>query len=265
MRKLLWLLAGGAFLVSPAVGHAQIFNTSGQTSVCTTGAFRVCASVTMFVDASTNSIVMRVANLGGDPTVGGFIGEKSTLTAIGFFHSDPADAWEGTLSSFNVSYVTGAGIQDVTDVTSDWTTPATDIKTLSGVDTELSAGTDQGHKGGIVCEDPGPPSANHRETCQDQLFDIQPNYVQFTYTFSQPTVDQFSFNNLQLRFHAQQLGPDGEGSIKCDTTRPPGDEYACEVVPEPITTVLLATGLAGMGGAGYLRRRRRRGQELVDD
>lgn len=37
------------------------------------------------------------------------------------------------------------------------------------------------------------------------------------------------------------------------------------VVPEPITTMLLATGLAGMGGAGLLRRRRRKGLEVVDD
>jgi hypothetical protein len=47
----------------------------------------------------------------------------------------------------------------------------------------------------------------------------------------------------------------------------PLDDYFCEstwvVTPEPTTMILLASGLAGLGGAGFLRRRRRRNR-LVD-
>jgi hypothetical protein len=40
-------------------------------------------------------------------------------------------------------------------------------------------------------------------------------------------------------------------------------ENCVSAVPEPITMVLLGTGLAGVGGAGLLRRRRKNGDVVT--
>ena len=47
------------------------------------------------------------------------------------------------------------------------------------------------------------------------------------------------------------------------TTDPNGGISECAVVPEPITLVLLATGLLGVGGAGARRRRRERNSSNI--
>jgi len=45
-------------------------------------------------------------------------------------------------------------------------------------------------------------------------------------------------------------------SYQCRTGDAPGSEHYCEVIPEPVTMVLLGTGLAGIGGVALYRRRR---------
>lgn len=229
-------LAALGLIARPAAGQTVEFDM-----LCTTGAFQVCTSVHVTLVNGT-TLRMRVWNLQG------LIGQGSTLTAVGLFHPTPQAQFTGTATLSTVKYVTSGGEMFVTG---DWQSPASDISTLGGVFAELTTGSETGHKGGIVgCTDPGPTSANHRMTCLSWP-DIP--YVEFTFDLSG---DQWDMDNLAVRFHAQQLGDDGEESIKCDTTLPEGNEYHCSVVPEPVTLALVGSGLAGVVGVGWLRRRR---------
>jgi hypothetical protein len=88
----------------------------------------------------------------------------------------------------------------------------------------------------------------------------------FVFTFDPAFNDDLT--QLALGLHFRE-GPDPAcGSNKMwiapnnDATGPDGGSYAANcgpttVVPEPITMTLLATGLAGMGGVGALRRRKK--------
>jgi hypothetical protein len=74
----------------------------------------------------------------------------------------------------------------------------------------------------------------------------------------------FTFDDVLVRsewgfaMHTQAIDPNlyPPGSIKCVEGTP-----NCEtnVVPEPVTMILLGSGLAGMGGMGVIRRRKKDG------
>lgn len=230
VKKLLALAAVGTVWASPA--RADFF----FDNYCVTGAFPVCASVRVF--STPTKLTIQVWNLNGT------FGVPHTLTAIGLYHS--GSPFTGTLSNYRAYHVTGSG---TTDITGKWVLGSQSINTLAGIQLEAATGTNTGHQYGIVgCTDPGPASANHISTCQS--FPGTP-YVQFEFN----TSTQFSTNNLQLRWHSQQVAV--VGSLKCDTGGA-GNYPPCEVVPEPITMVLLGTGLAGLGGSGMIVRRRRK-------
>ena len=241
LKGLMTVVLATAAFATPIRAQSQLF----FDGYCVFGSFQVCASVRVFSEG--NTLRMRVWNLEGTPIPGSdpveTFGDTHTITAIGLYHS--GTPWAGTVLSHSVTY-------DGSDITSFWTEPANDIGTLGGIVVELSSGTD-GNAGIIGCSITG-GNAPKWSTCTS--FDGDP-YVEFTFNVSQ----EFVLADTELRWHSQQLGLDEEMSLKCDTGGA-GDYPPCVVVPEPRTSLLLASGIVGLGLAARRRRRNQTGLEL---
>jgi hypothetical protein len=241
-------LAAAGLLGGPA--QAQTFGTDVEIheerffdGYCVMGAFQVCASVRLFSDG--NTLRMQVWNLEG------IMGDAHSMTAIGLYHS--GTPWSGKVMSYSVTH-------DGNDISSFWSLKrgAQDINNLANVKLELKAGT-QGNSGIIGCTNPG---GNQTKWSTCGSFPGQP-YVEFTFNLN----SHFALGDgTQLRWHSQQIYADNGGnrdlSLKCDTGGA-GEYPGCipmEVVPEPVTSLLLGSGLLGLGAASRHRRRRQRNE-----
>jgi hypothetical protein len=83
--------------------------------------------------------------------------------------------------------------------------------------------------------------------------------VTFNFTTNGTAWDP-SLSAISIR--AKDLTQSTGNTTECWTDTSPGGRPAtCVTIsPEPVTMTLLATGLAGMGGAGFFRRRRNQQQ-----
>ena len=205
-------------------------------SYCIMGSFQVCASVRVFTQAGGNELVMQVWNLEGS------LGVAHTITSIGLYH----------LGSVPTKIALKSAYYGATDVTGSWSAQGgNDIKTLGGIDLQIRTGTG-GNSGINGCTTL--PGGTKWNTCNS--FPAAP-YVQFTFEVGLGGTGSYAVGSApELRWHSQQIGPN-EISLKCDTGGA-GDYPDCNVVPEPISMVLLGTGLAGLGAL----RRRRKGLDI---
>lgn len=214
---------------------------------CSSGAIRTCASIQMYttLDANGGTFVrILVRNLQGwygyDNSTG------SSLTRIGIVTPQIS----GVSGGLTAQAISPAGQVDNPAGVWQLRTPG-----VLGGPIELTAGGPAGKMAGVVgCNEPmgGYPDA-YIQTCGG-------GWAEFTFS----TTNAWSANDAEIAWLMTRIGPNNT-TVECGTDQGSLNstrEYCgvtTMVTPEPVTMLLLGSGLAGMGGFGLVRRRKKDG------
>jgi len=223
----------------PSAGSSSGFSWN-NTTICGGNTFSTCAAVAVSAswDGSGNVVVtMRVTNLSGQQNT--FAG--TVFTQVGIWNVPSANGRNGWSTGYGSPF---SAVDQNSNPVSGW--QAGD-NGLSGAGIQKDVrGADpiNGINGGITSG----------------------NTYTFSFTITNWQGSAPDFNSLGFAIHGQGgpngcstklvIGSDGS-SNKPDLTDPAVQACQTTVTPEPVTMSLLATGLAGMGGAGLFRRRRK--------
>ena len=241
-------LALAALVVAlPGVARADGFKSY---RICGGSAFTTCAAVRITVVGS--NVTVDVWNLSGN-TAGSYGTQSNAGTifnGIGFYNVPPGvDAVAGTLS------ISGPTNNGKLPATSLWNVK-NNGSVMFAVDLSLSTGAlaNAGIKSGCAtsAQTPNTGPRIFVNPCTSSL--AQNGWTRFTFQITGGNWDP-SKSDISLRGR----DPVGGNSTECMTgTSPAGRPATCTTVtPEPVSMTLLATGLAGMGGVGMFRRKKK--------
>lgn len=240
------VLAAAALMVTAGAAEAQ----SRSWTVCGGSAFNTCASVNLSVVGQ--NVTVQVWNLSG------FFGTfaNTVFTGVGF---------EGIGNNVNVlssPAPTMSGPVRPGDTPSVWALK-NDKQIGGGVNLDIvSQGSTNNVNNGIAsaCANPaGLPNGSNELWMNPCSMPTGAGWVTINFTIS----GTWDVANTYILVKGQN-GPGGQ-STQCITG---GANQNCfdvpnTPVPEPITMVLMGSGLLGMGGAGFLKRRREQQNESV--
>lgn len=217
--------------------------------VCGGDTFMTCAAVEVTVVGS--NVTLRVWNLSGNGMATDGVGygapAGTILNGIGFFNL-PAGL------GVNTGSLTMGGPVRPGDTPTGW-----NLKNVGSVAFMVDFNTSTSRNNGGIASGcassgqlPGNPPNLWMNPCQGDITNAA-NYVTFNFTLGNNATWDPSTAEISIRGYDGLTG----ATTECWTATIAGHAPNCSTVaPEPITMTLLATGLAGMGGVGLIRRRR---------
>lgn len=220
------------------------------TNYCNVVTLRTCASVQVETSPDGNGgtiVIMRVRNLQGTNPVDNTLG--SVITNFGLTAPTITGA-------SNLTVGTQGAVGIVGDPTTFWKITNTSVGgavTFSaGVNTQLGGISPAKYlRGGIM----GCDNAYYIPTSYYQTCGANSGWVVFSFT----TTNSWSAKDAQVAWRVQGVVARNGGYKGCRTSDQAGSWEECaptQVVPEPVTMVLLGSGLMSLGGVGLIRRRR---------
>ncbi|HSK18854.1 MAG TPA: PEP-CTERM sorting domain-containing protein [Longimicrobiales bacterium] len=229
MRKIM-MFAGITAVLGAATPASAQWAQFHEWDFCTANALSVCMNFTLNRETGTDNYTLRVTYVSTDAAAG----QQGAMTAAGLYTANNA----AELNIQNLGFVA------ISPSTASWGLGGTGLTGGGPINVVVGANADQGITNGL-------PVAG---------------WVELSFTSS--NLGTYNMNDLHARSHVQGFGPNN-CSLKPDSNLPgtlvdPASEIdercgagpPTEVVPEPITMILLGSGLLGVGGAQARRRRR---------
>ena len=259
MGKLLWSL-GALTALGPAVAWADGFQ---NYHVCGGDAFTTCAAVQIKVVGK--DVTVNIWNLSGSTTAN--LGTQSSgstiLNGIGFYNLPPG-------VKIRPGTVTVSGPARSGDQPSAWKfSNKGSIGFPVGISGNVGSGVNNSIANGCATS---LPTGKNLQLFENQGCGEPSNGGWVTYHFRVRGSWDPTKSDIVLRGVQVQRGKRGKLSkvaTECWTGNTPNGARAnCvnitpgpgTVTPEPVTMTLLATGLAGVGGVGFFRRRKKGNQ-----
>ena len=230
MRKLLMMIGAlmlGSAVATPAQAQWSNFAT---WDFCTGTGFSACMNFQLTRNGTTNNYRLRVEYA----STNGVGSEQGAMTSAGLYRDKSRTAVDLRVSNL--------AIYQIAPNTAVWNVGSNQLNGEGPIVIEVAGNSDEGINDGLPVG----------------------GYVIISFTST--NLATYNMDALYARSHIQSFGAT-DCSIKPDSQGPDhvvGDVATInadcgmptEVVPEPITMVLLGSGLAGIGGVKLRRRRR---------